>query len=60
MSPLLFVCSPANETTIYNEELDDKAKVVKHRKFKASQIPVQPVEMPSGVDTLTYDVSKRQ
>ena len=29
----------------------------KGRRYKASQIPLQPVEMPSGIDALTLDVS---
>ncbi len=45
--------SPANEISFGQL---DKSKVVKPRRYKASQIPDQPVEMPCGIDNLQYDV----
>lgn len=30
--------------------------ITKQRRFKASQIPSKPVEMPSGIDELSYEV----
>ncbi len=54
---IVIVYSSLNDVTLSNTELITDKPKTKQRKFKASEIPECPVEMPCGIiDTLTHDV----
>lgn len=57
--PYMYMCTYTCVTCRYSvaDDVSVKTKVNKQRRAKVSCIPSQPVEMPSGIDTLNFEVS---